>query len=110
MSKIRKYIDLALCFLFIISVVLVYYKYISHMSEYCFISGILVGITFFISFLWQQWQETPLPIYVYLACLVDIFVIFVATIAIGLNLEGAFWFIILFLLLFIGLYSVTREL
>lgn len=93
MSKIRKYIDLALCFLFIISVVLGYYKYISHMSEYCFISGILVGITFFISFLWQQWQETPLPIYVYLACLVDIFVIFVATIAIGLNLEGAFWFI-----------------
>ena len=93
MGKIRKYADLALSILFIASVLLGYCKDISHMSEYCFISGILVGITFFISFLWQQWQETPLPIYVYLACLVDIFVIFVATIAIGLNLEGAFWFI-----------------
>ena len=47
MSKIRKYIDLTLSILFVLSVISGYYKDISHMSEYCFISGLLVGITFF---------------------------------------------------------------
>ena len=93
MSKIRKYIDLAFSILFILSVILGYYKDISHMSEYCFISGLLVGITFFLSYLYQQKHEKPLNACIYLACLVDIFVIFVATVSIGLNLEGAFWFI-----------------
>lgn len=93
MNTIKKYVDLVLSILFITSVILGYYKDISHMSEYCFISGMLVGITFFISFLCQQKQDTSLPACIYLACLVDIFVIFIATIAIGLNLEGAFWLI-----------------
>lgn len=47
MNKIRKYIDLALSVLFISTAILGYYKDVSHMSEYCFISGILVGIIFF---------------------------------------------------------------
>lgn len=93
MNKMRKYIDLALSVLFISTVVLGYYKDISHMSEYCFISGILVGIIFFISFLRQQKQDELLPTCVYLACFIDIFVIFIATVVIRLNLEGAFWFI-----------------
>ncbi len=93
MSKIRKYIDLALSILFILSVILGYYKDFSHMSEYCFISGLLVGITFFISYLHQQKREKPLNVCIYLACMVDIFVIFIATVSIGLNLDGAFWFI-----------------
>lgn len=54
MSKIRKYIELVLSILFIISVILGYYKDVSHMSEYCFISGILVGVIFFVSFFQQQ--------------------------------------------------------
>ena len=93
MSKIRKYIDLALSILFIISVILGYYKDFSCMSEYCFISGLLVGITFFISYLHQQKHEKPLNACIYLACMVDIFIIFIATVSIGLNLDGAFWFI-----------------
>lgn len=93
MSKIRKYIDLTLSILFILSVILGYYKDFSHMSEYCFISGLLVGIIFFISYLHQQKLEKPLNACIYLACMVDIFVIFIATVAIGLNLDGAFWFI-----------------
>ena len=93
MSKIRKYTDLFLSILFITSIILGYYKDISHMTEYCFISGMLVGIIFFISFLRQQKQDKSLPACVYLACFVDIFAIFIATIAIGLNLEVAFWFI-----------------
>lgn len=93
MSKIRKYIDLFLSILFVVSSILGYYKDISHMSEYCFISGMVVGIIFFASFLRQQKQDKALATCVYLACFVDIFVIFIATVAIGLNLEGAFWFI-----------------
>ncbi len=93
MSKIRKYIDLALSILFILSVILGYYKDVSYMSEYCFISGLLVGITFFISYLHQQKHEKPLNACIYLACMVDIFIIFIATVSIGLNLDGAFWFI-----------------
>lgn len=93
MSKIRKYIDLAISILFILSVILGYYKHLSHMSEYCFISGLLVGITFIISYLYQQKCEKPLNACIYLACVVDIFVIFIATVSIGLNLDGAFWFI-----------------
>ena len=93
MNKIRKYVDLTLSLLFILSVMLGYYKDVSHMSEYCFISGLLVGITFFLSFLHQQTHEKPLNACIYLACVVDIFIIFIATISIGLNLEGAFWFI-----------------
>ena len=93
MSKIRKYIDLTLSILFILSVILGYYKDVSHMSEYCFISGLLVGVAFFISFLHQQTHEKSLNACIYLACLVDIFIIFIATVSIGLNLDGVFWFI-----------------
>lgn len=93
MSKIRKYVDLALSVLFISSVILGYCKDVSHMSEYCFISGMLVGITFCVSFFKQQKNGEPLKPCIYLACLVDVCVIFIATVAIGLNLEGAFWFI-----------------
>lgn len=93
MRKIRKYTDLALSILFITSVLLGYYKDISHMSEYCFLSGMLVGVVFFVSFLLQQKHGKLLHPSVYLACFVDVFVIFAATVAIGLNLDGAFWFI-----------------
>lgn len=93
MSKIRKYVDLALSILFILSVILGYYKDVSHMTEYCFVSGLLVGITFFASYLHQQKHDKPLNACIYLACMVDIFIIFIATVAIGLNLDGAFWFI-----------------
>ncbi len=93
MSKIRKYIDLILSILFVLSVILGYYKDISHMSEYCFISGLLVGVTFFISYLHQHKNGKTLNACIYLACMVDIFVIFIATVTIGLNLNGAFWFI-----------------
>lgn len=93
MVKIRKYVDLFLSVLFVASVILGYYKDVSHMSEYCFISGIVTGVIFFVSFLKQQKNGKVLRSCIYLACLVDIFVIFIATAAIGLNLEGAFWFI-----------------
>lgn len=93
MGKIRKYADLTLSVLFILSVISGYYKDVSHMGEYCFISGLLTGIIFFISYLRQQRHKEPLNACIYLACVVDIFVIFIATVSVGLNLDGAFWFI-----------------
>ena len=78
MSKNRKYVDVALSILFIVSTILGYYKDISHMSEYCFVSGIVVGIIFFVSFLRQKLQDRLLPAWIYLACLVDIFIILIA--------------------------------
>lgn len=93
MSRIRKYADLALGILFISSVILGYYKDVSHMSEYCFISGLLAGAVFFASYFYQQKYEKPLNACIYLSCMTDIFIIFVATVLIELNLDGAFWFI-----------------
>lgn len=53
----------------------------------------LVGITFFVSYLHQQRHKKPLNTCIYLACTVDIFIIFIATVSIGLNLNGDFWLI-----------------
>ena len=53
----------------------------------------LTKINIITSYLHQQKHEEALHSCIYLACLVDIFIIFIATIFIGLNLDGAFWFI-----------------
>ncbi|MCR5806236.1 MAG: hypothetical protein K6G68_04295 [Oscillospiraceae bacterium] len=90
MIKIRKYIDLVLSIMFIGSVILGYYDHIPCMGEYCFISGMATGIVFFASFLSQHRNGKPLPTAIYLACAANIFIIFAATAAMGLNLEGAF--------------------
>lgn len=70
-----------------------YYKDVSHMSEYCFISGILVSIIFMISFVYRVCKKRALPTWLYFNCMISTIIIFIATIAIRLNLEGAFWFI-----------------
>ena len=93
MDRIRKYTDLVLSILFIGSAVLGYYDHIPCLGEYCFISGMVTGITFFASFLSQHKNGRPLSSFIYLACAADIFIIFVATIAMGLNLRGPFIFI-----------------
>lgn len=93
MKKYRKYFDLLLSLMFITSVILGYYKDISYMSEYCFMSGMTIGIIYFISFLKQQKNGTTFKPYIYLACMSDIFIIFIATLLLKLNLNGAFWFI-----------------
>lgn len=92
-EKIKNIYELILGLLFIVSVILGYYKDISHMSEYCFISGMLVGIIFLTSFYMGRFKNKSLPTWLYFDCMVNIIIIFIATIAIGLSLEGAFWFI-----------------
>jgi hypothetical protein len=92
-EKIRNVYELVLGVLFIVSVIAGYYKDFSYMSEYCFISGITVGAIFLYSFFYTTYRKRKLPIWIYFDCMISIMIIFIATIAIGLNLEGAFWFI-----------------
>lgn len=92
-EKIRNICDLLLGLIFILSVIVGYYKDIRYMSEYCFISGMLVGIIFILSFFYGTCKKKTLPTWLYFDCMINIFIIFIATIAIGLSLDGAFWFI-----------------
>lgn len=104
MNYFRKYVDLFFSILFLLSVVLGYYKDFSHMTEYCFISGLFVGIVFFMSALFQKISGKTLKSYVYFSCVIDIFVIFVATVLVGLNLNGVFRFIHIINPVLIGIY------
>lgn len=92
-SNIRNICDLLLGLLFITSVICGYYKDISHMGEYCFISGLLVGAIFVISSVCRMFQKKEFPVWLYFDCMISTIIILIATIAIRLNLEGAFWFI-----------------
>lgn len=92
-GKVRNICDLLLGLLFVASVIAGYYKEVSHMSEYCFISGLLVGCILIASFFYGRLKGKTLPTWLYFDCMINIVIIFIATIAIGLNLEGAFWFI-----------------
>jgi len=63
------------------------------MSEYCFISGMLVGVILTASSVYGLRKGKTFPAWLYFDCMISTIIIFIATIAIRLNLEGAFWFI-----------------
>ncbi|ROR25654.1 hypothetical protein EDD66_1104 [Mobilisporobacter senegalensis] len=63
------------------------------MGEYCFISGMLTGAVFLFSFVYKVHDKKELPVWLYFDCMISLLVILIATVLIGLNLEGAFWFI-----------------
>ncbi len=92
-EKIRTAFEAALAVLFLASSILGYYKDVSHMWEYCFISGIAVGAVFLVSVVRYLTKKKRLPVWAYLACAADVVLILIATLTMGLNLEGAFWFI-----------------
>lgn len=92
-KMIKDFYELLTGLMFIWTIIAGYYKDISYMGEYCFISGIIVGIIFIISFINRVITKKDLPIWIYFDCMITILIIMIATIAIGLNLEGAFWFI-----------------
>lgn len=92
-DRIRKICDLILGVLFILTTISGYYKDISYMSEYCFISGIIVGLIFIGSFICYIRKRKYFPEWIYADCVVTIMVILLATLKIKLSLEGAFWFI-----------------
>lgn len=88
-DKIRNICDLTLGIIFIITTILGYYKDISYMSEYCFISGIIVGIIFISSFIYYIKNKKHFPVWIYSNCMISTLIIFIATIIIKLNLDGA---------------------
>lgn len=92
-DRIRKICDLILGVLFILTTISGYYKDISYMSEYCFISGIIVGLILIGSFICYIRKRKYFPEWIYADCVVTIMVILIATLIIKLSLEGAFWFI-----------------
>ncbi len=92
-SKAKSIAELVLGILFITMSVLGYYKEPVHMWEYCFLSGITTGLVFIVSFFLGVLKGKAFPDWVFLACATDIMIILIATAAVGLNLEGAFWFI-----------------
>lgn len=92
-DRIRNICDLILGVLFISTTISGYYKDISYMSEYCFISGIIVGLIFIGSFIFYIRKRKHFPEWIYADCVVTIMVILIATLIIKLSLEGAFWFI-----------------
>ena len=92
-DRIRNICNIILGILFISTTILGYYKDISYMSEYCFISGIIVGLILISSFIYYIKKGKYFPEWIYANCVVTTIVIFIATLIIKLSLEGAFWFI-----------------
>lgn len=92
-DKIQNIFNLFLGILYITTTILGYYKNITYMSEYCFISGIIIGLIFIISFIHYINKTKFLPEWIYENCVVATIIIFIATILLKLRLEGAFWFI-----------------
>jgi len=92
-DRIRNICSLVLGILFISTTVLGYYKDVSYMSEYCFISGIIAGLILISSFIYYIKKRKYFPEWIYADCVVITIVIFIATIIIRLSLDGAFWFI-----------------
>lgn len=92
-DRIRNICNLILGILFITTTISGYYKDIGYMSEYCFISGIIVGLILIGSFIYYIKNKKHFPEWIYADCVVSTIVIFIATLIIKLSLEGAFWFI-----------------
>ncbi len=64
-----------------------------HWGEYCFISNMSVGILFLTSVIFRVSKGAFLSDVFYFDGMIVLLLIFVATLSIGLNLEGAFWFL-----------------
>ncbi|MEX1307132.1 MAG: hypothetical protein AB1Z19_01240 [Eubacteriales bacterium] len=93
MEKAKNIFGLILGVSFIASVLIGYGKDMSFMGEYCFISGLLVGVVLVLSTNFEFKGKSIFPEWVFLACVTDTIVILIATLLMGLNLQGAFWFI-----------------
>ncbi len=89
-DKIRSASTLILGALFLTATILGYCKDPVSMSEYCFISGMTVGLILIASFFYSLAAKRFFPEWIYADCMITVFVIFLATIILRLNLDGAF--------------------
>lgn len=92
-NKIRKVCDLVLGLIVLTATFMGYYGQWEYLGEYCFISGIIIGIIFLSSFIYRIKTGKSFCVWVYACCSVSTILIFIATLVLGLNLNGAFIFI-----------------
>lgn len=92
-TKVKAVSELVLGVLFIIMTILGYYKEVSHMWEYCFLSGIVAGIVFISAYIHYLITKKHIAEWIFLDCTTDISLILIITLAMNLNVEGAFQFI-----------------
>lgn len=64
-----------------------------HLSEWCCVSGIAGGIFYIFSFFYQQHKGKKVNTVFFLDFTVVLELIFIATLILRLNLDGAFWFL-----------------
>ena len=92
-DKIRSIFDLCLGLLILIATVCAYFGHWDNLGEYCCISGITTGTIFTASFFYRRKSGKFFPEWIYINCSVATIIILIATIGLGLNLNGAFIFI-----------------
>lgn len=92
-DAIQNVCNLALALLFLASTIVGYLPAPDCLGEYCFVSGMLIGLLFFASFIYFVRTKKHFAPWLYADCVVVTFVIFVATPMLKLQLQGAFWFI-----------------
>ncbi|MBO4319064.1 MAG: hypothetical protein J5857_01175 [Treponema sp.] len=92
-NKIRNISDLVLGLLVLTVTIIGYYGQWEYIGEYCFISGIIIGIIFLSSFIYRVKTGKSFYVWVYACCSISTILIFIATLVLGLNLNGAFIFI-----------------
>jgi len=99
-QKIRNFYEVGLGILFILTIYMGYctiffndFSEVKHLAEYCFISGMSVGVIFLFSPFYYRIKGRRMPDWLYFNCMISILIILIATFAVQLNLEGVFWFI-----------------
>lgn len=90
---IRNICDICLGLLILTVTFIAYFGHWGELGEYCCVSGITIGLVFIISFIHRIRSGRSFSDWVYIDCFVAALMIFIATLLLGLNLNGAFIFI-----------------
>lgn len=97
-NKAGNMLALLIGILYIVAIVYEYYPAIKmkeyiHFGEWCFVSGVVGGLFYTLTFFYQQIKGKILNQILFLNITSILEVIFIATIAIQLNLGGALWYL-----------------
>ncbi len=92
-ETVRLYLTAVIAVMCIATTFWGYGFHFDHWGEYCFISNISVGILFLISVIYKIKKGAFLSDVFYFNSMMVLLLIFIATVLIGLNLDGAYWFL-----------------
>lgn len=100
MKKAKMMTDAVLCVMYLVSVCIEYIPAVVigdyiYLGEWCFLTGFLGGIFYLISFLLGL-KDKDLAEYLHLNVTLMLALIFIATLLLKLNLEGAYWILHIF--------------